>query len=119
MKYVMLDIRVLGKSPDSPIFAIECAFFEPSTGKIGPGYYRAVDIRTVGGIYPEAVLQLMKGDSVRGRSDQQLRAPRSMPLRALVVLSLQQLQSMRSYFVGRRVIRLVLQRWHMLFPGMI
>jgi hypothetical protein len=49
MNNVMLDIRVLGKS-DSPIFAIECAFFEPSTGKIGPGYYRAVDIRTVGGI---------------------------------------------------------------------
>lgn len=65
MNNVMLDIRVLGKSPDSPIFAIECAFFEPSTGKIGPGYYRAVDIKTVGGIYPEAVLQLMKGDSAQ------------------------------------------------------
>ncbi|HII0376137.1 TPA: 3'-5' exoribonuclease domain-containing protein [Klebsiella pneumoniae] len=48
-----------------PIFAIECAFFEPSTGKIGPGYYRAVDITTVGGIYPEAILQLMKGDSAQ------------------------------------------------------
>ncbi|HCL6957409.1 3'-5' exonuclease [Klebsiella quasipneumoniae] len=65
MNNVMLDIRVLGKSPDSPIFAIECVFFEPSTGKIGPGYYRAVDITTVGGIYPEAVLQLMKGDSAQ------------------------------------------------------
>lgn len=65
MNNVMLDIRVLGKSPDSPIFAIECVFFEPSTGKIGPGYYRAVDIRTVGGIYPDAVLQLMKGDSAQ------------------------------------------------------
>ncbi|HCB1081022.1 TPA: 3'-5' exoribonuclease [Klebsiella variicola subsp. variicola] len=65
MNNVMLDIRVLGKSPDSPIFAVECVFFEPSTGKIGPGYYRAVDIRTAGGICPEAVLQLMKGDSAQ------------------------------------------------------
>jgi len=65
MNNVMLDIRVLGKSPDSPIFAVECAFFEPSTGKMGPEYYRAVDIRTAGGIYPEAVLQLMKGDSAQ------------------------------------------------------
>lgn len=65
MNNVMLDIRVLGKSPDSPIFAIECAFFEPLTGKIGPGYYRAVDITTVGGIYPEAIFQLMKGDSAQ------------------------------------------------------
>lgn len=65
MNNVMLDIRVLGKSPDSPIFAVECVFFEPSTGKMGPEYYRAVDIRTAGGIYPEAVLQLMKGDSAQ------------------------------------------------------
>ena len=36
MNNVMLDIRVLGKSPDSPIFAVECVFFEPSTGEIGP-----------------------------------------------------------------------------------
>lgn len=63
MNNIMLDIRVLGKSPDSPVFAIECVFFEPSTGKIGPQYYRAIDIRTVGGIYPETVLQLMKGDA--------------------------------------------------------
>lgn len=35
MNNVMLDIRVLGKSPDSPIFAVECVFFEPSTGQIG------------------------------------------------------------------------------------
>lgn len=63
MNNIMLDIRVLGKSPDSPVFAIECVFFEPSTGKIGPQYYRAIDIRTVGGIFPEAVLQLMKGDA--------------------------------------------------------
>ena len=65
MNNIMLDVRALGKAPDSPIFAIECVFFEPSTGKIGPGYYRAVDIRTVGGICPEAVLQLMKGDSAQ------------------------------------------------------
>lgn len=63
MNNIMLDIRALGKSPDSPVFAIECVFFEPSTGKIGPQYYRAIDIRTVGGIYPETVLQLMKGDA--------------------------------------------------------
>ncbi|EGT0661977.1 3'-5' exonuclease [Salmonella enterica subsp. enterica serovar Corvallis] len=63
MNNFMLDIRTLGKAPDSPIFAIECVFFEPSTGKIGPQYYRAIDIRTVGGIYPETVLQLMKGDA--------------------------------------------------------
>lgn len=63
MNNFMLDIRSLGKAPDSPIFAIECVFFEPSTGKIGPQYYRAIDIRTVGGIYPETVLQLMKGDA--------------------------------------------------------
>ncbi|BEJ33585.1 hypothetical protein OIPHN330_22050 [Citrobacter freundii] len=63
MNNFMLDIRSLGKAPDSPIFAIECVFFEPSTGKIGPQYYRAIDIRTVGGICPETVLQLMKGDS--------------------------------------------------------
>ena len=55
MNNVMLDIRDLGKFPDSSILAIECVFFEPSTGQIGPQYYRAVDIRTVGGIYPEAV----------------------------------------------------------------
>ncbi|HBT4925810.1 3'-5' exoribonuclease domain-containing protein [Klebsiella pneumoniae] len=65
MNNVMLDVRVLGKSPDSPIFAIECVFFEPSTGKIGPGYYRAVDIRTVGGIYPEAMFQLMRADTAQ------------------------------------------------------
>ncbi|WP_404691990.1 3'-5' exonuclease [Raoultella ornithinolytica] len=66
MNNVMLDIRVLGKSPDSPIFAVECVFFEPSTGQIGPEYYRAVDIRTAaGGIYPEAVLQIMKDDSAK------------------------------------------------------
>jgi hypothetical protein len=35
MNNLMFDIRVLGNS-DSPIFAIECVFFEPSTGKIGP-----------------------------------------------------------------------------------
>lgn len=63
MNNIMLDIRALGKSPDSPAFAIECVFFEPSTGKIGPQFYRAINIRTVGGIYPEAVLQLMKGDA--------------------------------------------------------
>lgn len=65
MNNVMLDIRDLGKFPDSSILAIECVFFEPSTGQIGPQYYRAVDIRTVGGIYPEAVLQLIKGDSAQ------------------------------------------------------
>ncbi|EGG1129383.1 TPA: 3'-5' exoribonuclease [Escherichia coli] len=63
MNHVMLDIRALGKSTDAPVFAIECVFFEPSTGQIGPQFYRAIDIKTVGGIYPEAVLQLMKGDS--------------------------------------------------------
>lgn len=63
MNNIMLDIRALGKSPDSPVFAIECVFFEPSTGKIGPQYYRAIDIRTVGCICPEAVLQLMRGNA--------------------------------------------------------
>ncbi|WP_446896716.1 3'-5' exonuclease [Citrobacter freundii] len=63
MNNFMLDIRSLGKAPDSPIFAIECVFFEPSTGQIGPQYYRAIDIRTVGSVNPEAVFQLMKGDS--------------------------------------------------------
>ncbi|EPA7874535.1 3'-5' exoribonuclease [Citrobacter freundii] len=65
MNNFMLDIRALGKAPDSPIFAIECLFFEPSTGKIGPQYYRAIDIRTVGSVNPEAVFQLMKGDSAQ------------------------------------------------------
>ncbi|ESM21244.1 hypothetical protein L414_00026 [Enterobacter hormaechei subsp. hoffmannii UCICRE 3] len=65
MNNFMLDIRALGKAPDSPIFAIECVFFEPSTGQIGPQFYRAINIRTVGGIYPEAVLQLMKGDNAQ------------------------------------------------------
>ncbi|HGG9089436.1 3'-5' exonuclease [Enterobacter hormaechei subsp. steigerwaltii] len=63
MNNVMLDIRALGKAPDSPIFAIECVFFEPSTGKLGPQYYRAVDLRSVECIDPEAVLELLKGDA--------------------------------------------------------
>lgn len=65
MNNFMLDVRALGKAPDSPIFAIECVFFEPSTGQIGPQFYRAINIRTVGNIYPEAVLQLMKGDNAQ------------------------------------------------------
>ena len=28
MNNFMLDIRALGKAPDSPIFAIECVFFD-------------------------------------------------------------------------------------------
>ncbi|WP_410003257.1 3'-5' exoribonuclease domain-containing protein, partial [Klebsiella pneumoniae] len=36
----MLDIRTLGDHYDASILAIECVFFEPSTGKIGPQYYR-------------------------------------------------------------------------------
>lgn len=63
MNNVMLDIRALGNAAHSQIFAIECVFFEPSTGKLGPQYYRAVDLRTVGCIEPESVLELMKGDS--------------------------------------------------------
>lgn len=63
MNNVMLDIRALGNDMDSPIFAIECVFFEPSTGKLGPQYYRAVDLRTVGYIDPVSVLELIKGDS--------------------------------------------------------
>lgn len=63
MNNIMLDIKTLGKSPDSSIFAIECVFFEPSTGKIGKQYYRAVDLRSTTNIPPEAVIELLKGDA--------------------------------------------------------
>lgn len=34
MNNVMLDIRALGEYYDSPLLAIECVFFEPSTGEL-------------------------------------------------------------------------------------
>lgn len=65
MNNVMLDIRALGSDPDSPVYAMECVFFEPSTGRIGPQYYRAIDIRNVGVVCLEALLELMRGDSAQ------------------------------------------------------
>ncbi|KNC89841.1 3'-5' exoribonuclease domain-containing protein [Trabulsiella odontotermitis] len=44
MNNFMLDIRALGKSLDSTILAIECVFFDPSTGEIGPQGYWPVSI---------------------------------------------------------------------------
>ncbi len=63
MNNVMLDIKALGEYYDSPILAIECVFFEPSTGRIGPQYYRAVDLSRAENIDPAAVIELLKGDS--------------------------------------------------------
>lgn len=63
MNNVMLDIRTLGDHCDASILAIECVFFEPSTGKIGPQYYRAVDLNKAENIDPAAVIELLKGDS--------------------------------------------------------
>lgn len=34
MNNIMLDIRVLGKSPDSPVFAIECVFSNHQRGRL-------------------------------------------------------------------------------------
>ncbi|MGU5440419.1 3'-5' exoribonuclease domain-containing protein, partial [Klebsiella pneumoniae] len=63
MNNVMLDIRALGEYYDSPLLAIECVFFEPSTGRIGPQYYRAVDLSRAENIDPAAVIELLKEDS--------------------------------------------------------
>lgn len=63
MNNVVLDIRTLGDHYDASILAIECVFFEPSTGKIGPQYYRAVDLNKAENIDPAAVIELLKGDS--------------------------------------------------------
>lgn len=63
MNNMMLDIRALGSKDDSPLFAVECVFFEPSTGQLGPQFYRAIDLNTVRNIDPAAVIELLKRDA--------------------------------------------------------
>lgn len=63
MNNMMLDVRALGSEDDSPLFAVECVFFEPSTGKFGPQFYRAIDLNTVKNIDPSVVIELLKRDA--------------------------------------------------------
>lgn len=63
MNNVMLDIKALGEYRDAPLLAIEAVFFEPSTGKIGAQYYRAINLSRTRSIDPAAVIELLKKDS--------------------------------------------------------
>lgn len=114
MNNFMLDIRALGKAPDSPIFAIECVFFEPSTGQIGPQFYRAINIRTVGGIYPEAVLQLMKEITRSALKLSVQLAARLTPYGPPAGLLIPPHQNTKNSIAGLRAIQLMWLRWLML-----
>ncbi|SSJ76702.1 exodeoxyribonuclease VIII [Klebsiella pneumoniae] len=46
MNHLMIDIETLSTQPNAVICAIGAAFFEPSTGKIGPSFYQTIDPRT-------------------------------------------------------------------------
>lgn len=63
MNNMMLDVRALGSDDDSQLFAVGCAFFEPSTGQLGPQFYRAIDLNTVKNIDPAVVIELLKRDA--------------------------------------------------------
>ncbi|ENJ8543979.1 TPA: 3'-5' exonuclease [Raoultella planticola] len=63
MNNMMLDVRALGSDDDSPLFAVGCVFFEPSTGQFGPQFYRAIDLNTVKNIDPSVVIELLKRDA--------------------------------------------------------
>ncbi|HDO7029416.1 3'-5' exoribonuclease domain-containing protein [Klebsiella pneumoniae] len=63
MNNMMLDVRALGSDDDSQLLAVGCAFFEPSTGQLGPQFYRAIDLNTVKNIDPAVVIELLKRDA--------------------------------------------------------
>ncbi|QHW71140.1 3'-5' exonuclease [Raoultella ornithinolytica] len=63
MNNMMLDVRALGSDDNSPLFAVGCVFFEPSTGQLGPQFYRAIDLNTVKNIDPAVVIDLLKRDA--------------------------------------------------------
>ena len=63
MNNMMLDVRALGSDDNSPLFAVGCVFFEPSTGQLGPQFYRAIDLNTAKNIDPSVVIELLKRDA--------------------------------------------------------
>ncbi|MBP2856146.1 3'-5' exoribonuclease [Dickeya oryzae] len=56
MNHLMIDLEVMGKTPQAPIVAIGAVFFEPSTGEFGPEFYSPITLSSsmsTGGI-PDA-----------------------------------------------------------------
>lgn len=67
MIHFMIDLETMSNKPNAPIVSIGGVFFEPSTGEIGPDFYRVVKLATAvdGGavIDPDTVIWWMKQSS--------------------------------------------------------
>jgi len=51
MDNVMIDLETLGSRPGCAILSIGAVAFDPSTGKLGPEFYTAVDRRSQPGLH--------------------------------------------------------------------
>jgi len=51
----MIDLETMGNKPNAPIVSIGAVFFDPSTGELGPEFYRVVSLKSAiaGGAVPD------------------------------------------------------------------
>ncbi|MEB2420279.1 3'-5' exonuclease [Citrobacter sp. R-1.5.2] len=55
MNHLMIDLETMGNKPNAPIVSIGAVFFDPSTGELGPEFYRVVSLKSAiaGGAVPD------------------------------------------------------------------
>ncbi|EAW0247216.1 3'-5' exoribonuclease [Salmonella enterica] len=55
MNNLMIDLETMGNKPNAPIVSIGAVFFDPSTGELGPEFYRVVSLKSAiaGGAVPD------------------------------------------------------------------
>lgn len=55
MNNLMIDLETMGNKPNAPIISIGAVFFDPSTGELGPEFYRVVSLKSAiaGGAVPD------------------------------------------------------------------
>ncbi|HCD3005322.1 TPA: 3'-5' exoribonuclease [Enterobacter cloacae] len=46
MNHLMIDLETMGNKPNAPIVSIGAVFFEPTTGELGPEFYRVVSLKS-------------------------------------------------------------------------
>lgn len=67
MTHLMIDLETMSDKPNAPIVSIGGVFFEPSTGEIGPDFYRVIKLKSAvdGGavIDPDTVIWWLKQSS--------------------------------------------------------
>ncbi|WEE18628.1 3'-5' exoribonuclease [Citrobacter koseri] len=56
MNHLMIDLETMGNKPNAPIVSIGAVIFDPSTGELGPDFYRVVSLKSSvdGGAVPDA-----------------------------------------------------------------